>query len=140
MGSQLIRFINLLRRNLTMKVNWAKFGNGYEVSSKGDTRFSAFNTMLFDGRSIEMHYQCDIKGYDKGGVKWWLGKGKPPLIANVDLWNEYLLLWKDWAFNNSILMDDLKYEVSKKNYLLTDMFSTTPVNQARALATILNNQ
>lgn len=33
---------------------------GYEVSSKGDKRFSALFAKMPDGRSIEMHYQCDV--------------------------------------------------------------------------------
>ena len=46
-----------------MTYKWARYG-GYEVSSKGDKRFSAFNAYLPDGRSIEQVYQCDIK------LKW----------------------------------------------------------------------
>lgn len=46
---------------------WARRG-GYEVSSKGDKRFSSFCAIMPDGRSLECHYQCDIKGYDVGGT------------------------------------------------------------------------
>lgn len=46
---------------------WQRY-RGYEVSSKGDKRFSAFNAILSDGRSIEQHYQCDVKGYNIGGT------------------------------------------------------------------------
>lgn len=35
---------------------------GYEVSSSGDKRFSALFAKMADGRTIEEHYQCDIKG------------------------------------------------------------------------------
>lgn len=31
---------------------------GYEVSTKGDKRFSALNAIMPDGRSIEQVYQC----------------------------------------------------------------------------------
>ena len=56
---------------------WARRDkNGYEVSSKGDKRFSALYARMLDGRTIEEHYQCDVKGYDVGGTNWKLGKGK----------------------------------------------------------------
>lgn len=57
----------------------------YEVSSKGDKRFSAFYAKLSDGRSIEEAYQLDIKGYRKLGNNPMLGKGKPPMIPTNDL-------------------------------------------------------
>ena len=46
---------------------WSRRG-GYECSSKGDKRFSAFTARLPDGRTIEEHYQCDIKSYEPGGT------------------------------------------------------------------------
>lgn len=113
---------------------------GYEVSSKGDKRFSALYAILPDGRSIEQHYQCDIKGYDPGGVNWRLGKGKPSLIKDIDLWKEYLNLWKIWAENHKDLIEELAYHADNNNFMLSDMFATTPVNQARALAQILNER
>ena len=42
-----------------MKYIWQRRG-GYEVSSKGDKRFSALNAVLPDGLSIEVHYQCRV--------------------------------------------------------------------------------
>jgi alkylated DNA repair dioxygenase AlkB len=39
--------------------------NSYEVSTAGDTRFSALHAVLKDGRTIEEAYQLDIKGYRK---------------------------------------------------------------------------
>lgn len=111
---------------------WARFG-GYEVSSKGDRRFSAFYARLGDGRTIEAHYQCDVKGYQPGGADWRLGKGKPPLRTGVDLLAEYVALWREWAAMNPSLLEELRcYPV------LSDRFATTPVNQAHALALILN--
>lgn len=112
---------------------------GYEVSSKGDKRFSAFNAIMPDGRSIEHHYQCDIKGYDKGGTNWRLGKGKPPLNKSKNLQQEYLKLWITWATNNKNLINELKTIVANHNNVLSDMFATTPINQAWALSEILNN-
>ena len=71
--------------------SWKRFSKiGYEVSSSGDRRFSAMSAKMPDGRTIEMHYQCDIKGYDSKGYNWRLGKGKPPLNTSVNLWEEYL--------------------------------------------------
>ena len=124
---------------MKQKYSWKRFSDkSYEVSSLGDRRFSAFVTKMPDGRSIEMHYQCDVKAYDPGGTNWRLGKGKPPLDITKDLWKEYLNLWKIWASNNPLLIKELEFLVSKSNYTLTDSFATTDVNQARALATILN--
>jgi hypothetical protein len=115
---------------------WQRYG-GYEVSSMGDSRFSAFNAMMPDGRSIEHHYQCDVKGYDPGGKNWRAGKGKPPL-RDVDLWVEYLWLWIKWARSHPDLIAELKEKVLQCNGVISDRFATTPVNQAHALAVILN--
>lgn len=116
---------------------WQRFG-GYECSSKGDRRFSAFSARLADGRTIEEHYQCDVKGYDPGGRNWRLGKGKPPLDPTKDLWQAYLGLWADWALLNMPLIHELKRLADQHGGVLSDRFATTPVNQARALATLLN--
>lgn len=120
-----------------MEFKFARYG-GYECSSKGDKRFSAFNAVMSDGRTIEQHYQCDVKGYAPGGTNWRLGKGKPPLDRTKDMWAEYLALWEQWAVAHPDLMDELGEQAIKKNGVLSDMFATTPVNQARALADILN--
>ena len=119
---------------------WKRYG-GYEVSSHGDKRFSAFNAIMPDGRSIECHYQCDIKGYDIGGRNWKLGKGKPPRekMSHEEIWQKYLKLWEVWADNNPVLMQELKEVLVKYNNTLSDKFASTPVNQARALAEVLNN-
>jgi hypothetical protein len=111
---------------------------GYECSSKGDARFSAFNAMLPDGRSIEQHYQCDVKGYQPGGRNWRLGKGRPPLDPSKDLWKDYLNLWREWSRHHPELLAELRKAARKTDHTLSDMFAKTPVNQARALATILN--
>lgn len=118
---------------------WGRYTvGGYEVSTAGDKRFSAFNAKLRDGRSIEAHYQCDVKGYDPKGTNWSIGKGKPPLNKEVDLWNAYLSLWRQWAQDNPELIEELYNNGSQCNYTLTDRFASTSINQARALATILN--
>ena len=120
---------------------WKRYG-GYEVSSHGDKRFSAFNALMPDGRSIEMHYQCDVKGYDVGGTNWRLGKGKPPLkrVSKEYIWDAYMELWWIWSDNHPELMDELKECADKYGGILSDKFATTDINQARALATILNQQ
>lgn len=119
---------------------WARKAKpSYEVSSRGDQRFSALFATMPDGRTIEVHYQCDIKGYDVGGKNWLLGKGKPPLNITMDeAWEKYLALWRVWAQNNLPLMRILYRKASENGYTLTDMFASSQVNQARALSTILN--
>lgn len=118
-------------------VNWGRFHRpSVEVSSKGVKQYSAFYARLKDGETIEYKYQCRIKGYSS--VKE--GKGNPPKDTSVDLWEEYLKLWLKWSQENPELVEEL-YQLAKENgYTLTDMFATTPVNQARALATILNQK
>ena len=109
---------------------------GYEVSTQGDKRFSALVARLSDGRTIEEWYQCEVKGYPH----WKAGKGKPPLhdISRDELWECYLALWKTWADENPKLIEDLRSRAAKAGYHLSDRFASTDVNQARALATILN--
>ena len=119
---------------------WGRYSDGYEVSTQGDKRFSAFNAMMSDGRTLEMHYQCDVKGYCPGCTMWRMGKGKPSLDRRKDLWNEYLNLWKEWAKQNDPLIVELKELVLRHGCTLTDRFATTNINQAKALATILNEK
>lgn len=119
---------------------WVRRGVGYEVSSIGDKRFSAFSAVLPDGRSIEQHYQCDVKGYDIGGTNWKLGKGKPPLIKSISgdqLYRDYLSLWWKWSTTHTVLMLELMKHANEHNHTLKDSFATTEINQARALADIL---
>lgn len=124
-----------------MKVTWAREKpGGYEVSTAGDRRFSALVATLPDGRTIEMWYQCDIKGYQPGGRDWRKGKGKPSLIeyrGNAQ-YEAYLLLWKMWACLNPELIGELRKQAAKHLLTLTDRFARSPINQARALADILN--
>jgi hypothetical protein len=121
--------------------NWSrKHQPGYECSSVGDHRFSAFHAKMPDGRSIEHWYQCDIKGYDPGGTNWRAGKGQPPKYDYPDdhLWQMYLSLWRYWAIRNISLIVELQEKAQQHGNMLTDCFANTPINQARALATILN--
>lgn len=116
-----------------MTRTWSR-KEGYEVSTQGDARFSALVAKMPDGRTVEMHYQCDIKGYDPGGRNWRLGKGRPPLQPR-DTWPEYLNLWRTWAARNRTLMADLQ---RRSGLVLRDRFATTPINQAHALAVLLD--
>lgn len=120
--------------------DWAKkSANGYEVSSKGDKRFSALTAKLADGRTIEEAYQLDVKGYRAKGDDWKAGKGKPPLtkMSQEESWKAYLGLWQQWAKENPGLVEELREKADGKT--LTDQFATTKINQARALATILSD-
>lgn len=104
----------------------------YEVSSKGDKRFSAFYAKTRTGRSIEEVYQVDVKGYNS--IKE--GKGKNPKDGDrVRAWNEYLYLWRRWAKDHPDLIEDLREKSRGK--VLTDMFANSHINQAHALAIIL---
>ena len=135
------------------QVDWARTSsNGYEVSTRGDRRFSALvatfkpGTIIdgvdVGGKTIEHVYQNVIKKSSKG---------KAP-AKNSKLYNEslktneeredfsyqkgYLPLWKEWAKQNPELMVELKKKSQGK--VLTDQFANTRVSQARALAEILN--
>lgn len=112
-------------------------GKGYEVSSKGDKRFSALFAVMPDGRTLESHYQCDCKLFNPGGDNWKDYKGKPPLDTSVDLWKEYLNLWRVWSKRNPYLIRELRKTIQLYDNTLSDVFAKTDVNQARALAVIL---
>jgi len=109
----------------------------YEVSSKGDKTFSALYAKI-KGKSIEEIYQLDIKGY-RGKVKHWkYAKGKPPIGKTIEeAYLEYKALWKQYIKEKGLLQY-LRINAEKHNCTLTDMFATSEVNQARALAEILN--
>lgn len=120
---------------------WARTApNSYEVSTKGDGRFSALNARLSDGRTIEEAYQLDIKGYRSQGNDWRLGKGKAPLISmtSSETWEAYKGLWRTFLTENPRLVEDLKNKAKGK--VLTDVYANTSVSQARALAELLNEE
>lgn len=124
-----------------LKSRWARYAaGGYEVSSKGDKRFSALHARLADGRTIEQAYQLDVKGYRRlGATDWRAGKGRPPLdpITREQLWIAYLALWQQWAIENPAAIADLRQRSAGR--VLTDRFASTPISQARALAAILGD-
>lgn len=117
--------------------------SGYEVSSKGDSRFSALFALMPDGRTLENHYQCDVKQHNPGGTNWRDYKGQPPknkYLTPELLYAKYLELWQIWANHNPDLIADLKLYADNHGGVLRDSFATSQVNQARALAQILTEK
>jgi hypothetical protein len=122
-----------------MNYTYARFHlEGYEVSTAGDSRYSALVARLPDGRTIEEAYQLDVKGYRAQGNDWRLGKGKRALDPKTDLWAEYLKLWWLWAHANPDKLEALRLLAGEHRGVLTDRFAVSPISQARALAHILN--
>lgn len=133
---------------------------GYEVSTAGDSRFSAFNARIVNpwrpepamtepamteqekamsrNISIEYAYQVHVKGH-RSILE---GKGKRPKkrLDTDQLWAAYLGLWVNWADANPGLIQELHRRATAAGGLLTDQFARTVINQARALAWILNNR
>lgn len=129
--------------------------NGYEVSSRGDSRFSALyarfkaNTIVegvnVGGRTIEDVYQSVIKRS---------GKNRPPAQDSI-LYKEglrgaeaedysyfrgYKPLWQEWASQNPELIEELTLTlIQQGKTTLTDQFAGTRVSQARALSDIINS-
>lgn len=108
----------------------------YEVSSKGDKDYSALYAKLEDGRSIEEHYQVDVKGYKT----WRDGKGKPPKDTSKNLQEEYAKLWKRYFKLNPNKYEFIKEKVNN-GVKLTDKFATkNSVNQANTIMQIVNSK
>lgn len=150
LGSVLNDFIKELRK--PSNIGWARTAeNGYEVSTRGDKRFSAlvatFNKgTIIDGvdvggRTIEDVYQSVIKKSRKGQAP-----AKDSKLYNESLKTKeeredfsytegYLPLWQEWARQNPQLMDELRIKAQGKT--LTNQFANTRVSQARALSEIL---
>lgn len=153
LGSELNDFIKEIRKATPSK--WARTAeNGYEVSTRGDKRFSALvatfkrGTVIdgvdVGGRTIEDVYQSVIKKSRKGQAP-----AKDSKLYNESLKTKeeredfsytegYLPLWQEWARQNPELIDELR--IKAKGKTLTDKFANTRVSQARALAEILNSQ
>lgn len=120
-------------------VRWARYSNtGYEVSSAGDQRFSALFAEMPDGRTIEMHYQCDVKGFNPGGTNWRAYKGKAGSLPPRGRLSGIMALWREWSLLHPELIDELDREASAHDDVLTDRFARSDINQAHALAVILN--
>lgn len=146
---------NKNKRQTNIPITWAVSSeNGYEVSSQGDSRFSAHfakfkpGTILFGhnvgGRTIESVYQHGIKQNDwitDNNNKTGAPKSNEIIHGNTsdDSYRDgYLPLWQEWAKQNPELIEDLRKKSIGK--VLTDKFTSnqTTVSQARALADILN--
>ena len=114
---------------------------GYEVTTRGDRRFSAFVARLEDGRTIEQAYQLDVKGRRPTGESEWQAKGKPPLveITRAQLVIEYDMLWRIWAAQNPILIVELMGHAVRANRTMRDRFARYEPNQAASLAKILRD-
>ena len=134
--------------------NWGKTSdNNYEVSTRGDKRFSALNATFkkgtviegvdVGGMTIEDVYQSVIKKSKKGQAP-----SKDSKLYNESLKTKeeredfsytegYLPLWQEWAKQNPELIEELRTKAAGKT--LTDQFANTRVSQARALADILNS-
>ena len=146
---------NTKQSSQTTQFTWNRTSdNSYEVSSKGDKRFSALYATFNKGTIID---GIDVGGmtiedvYQKVVKK--SGKGKAP-AKDSKLYNEalktkeeredfsylegYLPLWQEWARQHPELMEELREKAKGK--ILTDKFANTRVSQARALADILNSQ
>lgn len=131
---------------------WARYSqNGYEVSTKGDSRFSALNAKFKQGTiidgvdvsemTIEAVYQSVIKKSRKGQAP-----ARTSKLFKLELKTKseqedfsytegYLPLWQEWARQNPELIEELREK--SKDKVLTDRFANTRVSQARALADIL---
>lgn len=112
----------------TRVIRYPQDSTDYEVSSKGDRRFSAFYARLNDGRTIEQAYQS-AKG---------TGKGRPAKDPNFAYWETYKGLWDQWADENPALLAELA--VIAKTRTLVDSFARTENNQARALSVIIQER
>jgi len=128
---------------ITYKYKWSRVVKRgepyYECSSKGHKEYSAIYAKI-DNKSIEEIYQLDIKGY-RGIVNNWMeAKGKPPLrdISEEELFREYVELWKRYFKEHPELLEKIKKEAYGKT--ITDIFGITSINQARAIAYILNRE
>lgn len=116
-----------------MKIKWSR-KEGYQINSKTDKRFSPFFCYLRDGKSIEWHYQVSVKGYSSIEE----GKGKLPLNKLLDPFTQYCNMWRAWAKDHPVLIEELFELVKQHDNTLGDFFASTETNQAHALSLVLN--
>ena len=141
-----IRELTNITKSICCLYSWArrvKRGEPYyECSSKGDKRFSAIFAKIksLGNKSIEEIYQLDLKGYRNKVKHWKEAKGLPPLNNKTEdeLFKEYVSLWKLYFKENPELLKEISQKAIGKT--ITDMFGVTSINQARAIAYILNNK
>jgi hypothetical protein len=128
------------------KVKALKPEQKFEVSSRGDKRFSA-GWAEVDGRTIEDIYQVDIKG----GVKTGSGrfaystKGNPPAPGSLasrmtadEQYEAYKDLWRKYFDQNPEALQEVARKSQGK--VLTDIYGSGDVNQARAIHDILTER
>lgn len=126
-------------------VQWARHSfsaKSVECSIRGNPRYSAMTARLSDGRTIEQHYQCDVKGFEPGGYKWRKGKGKPPVNGKgrTQLLAEYIVLWARYADENPGYIEELSDGMEQAGItVLTNCFANTEINQAHALSVLVNS-
>ena len=101
---------------------------GYEVSSRGDKRYSAMYATLPTGQTIEQAYQS-AKG---------TGKGQPAKDPNFDYYGTYKGLWDQYFDANPESLNEIAR--LSKGKVLTDQFASTVNNQARAIHDILTER
>ena len=119
-----------------------RYANGYEVSSKGDTRFSALRAKLFDGRTVEEVYQLDVKGYRADFNNWRWAKGKPSKIEYTlrEQQNLYTTIWWKYMQEQKDATRDLILRMQEQETIvLTDMFANGNISQAYSISEILNS-
>lgn len=114
----------------------------YEVSTRGDRRFSALCAKLSDGRTIEMHYQCDVKGFDIGGTNWRLGKGKAPKtpVSFAQTRSAYKAFWLEYLRINPDLHQELAGIVASGAILVDSFARRGCLNQAEILTECLKDE
>lgn len=114
----------------------------YEVSTRGDRRFSALCAKLSDGRTIEMHYQCDVKGFDIGGTNWRLGKGKAPKtpVSFDQTRSAYKAFWLEYLRINPELHQELAGIVASGAVLVDSFARRGCLNQAEILTECLKDE
>jgi len=118
-----------------------KRGESYfEVSTKGDKRFSPLVARFKDGFTIEEVYQLDVKGYRTMTNDWMYAKKKPPLhkMTEDELYTKYKNLWSRWFKENPVMLETVA-ELAKDT-TITDMFATGDINQAHAICDLLNER
>jgi len=115
---------------------------GYEVTSKGDRRFSPFFMKIPDPRNnidtitLEDYYQLFLKGYIELGYKnGWEVKGLPPLHPEK-LKGTAHRIFGDYIFLNYGLFYELA--LIGKDHVFTDMFDKDG-GQNKTYCDVLNN-
>lgn len=127
--------------SIVRKVNkyyWTRFREndlrGYEVTSKGDKRFSPLFMRLNDV-TLEEYYHLDIKGYRSFGYTDWREvKGKEPLYP-LFFEHEVEQSYKDYLYRYPSLLYELAIIGSTQP--LTDMFDVNG-GQNKIYTKILN--